>query len=432
MATTTRPITGSRTTRARGLGAPRGGRARSAVGRRSSFSSSTVPVAPANALSRYRRKVSNHPLVACDDPAGWRRGARMNLRALAAADPDTPERQRNCGVVPVGDRVEIRMKDGTAYYCGLETCGNVWLCPVCSAKIHQRRAAELREGLDAWTEYGHSASLVTITVPHDLDDQLSRLVETERAAWKHVTAGACWQRLKRQLGIAGHIIALEFTWGDENGWHPHYHVLLVHDQDLNAAAIATLHGHIHSRLVAACRDHGLRQPDQLHSVRIDPNVSATAAGAYVAKGGDWTPAEEMTRGDLKTSRTGSRTPFQILADYYQTGDIRDLDLWREYSRATRGLAAVRWSRALRCAIAGSDLEQTDEQLATDDVNGLLLLEIPSDIWTRIRLRGLDHAVLVAAERGIDQVGGLITRHGWRAAGGGRDRPAREPAPQVRS
>ena len=91
MATTTRPTTGSRTTRARDLGAPRGGRARSAVGRRSSFSSSPSPDAPANALSRYRRKVSNHPLVTCDDPAGWRRGARMNLRALAAADPDTPD-----------------------------------------------------------------------------------------------------------------------------------------------------------------------------------------------------------------------------------------------------------------------------------------------------------------------------------------------------
>jgi replication protein len=246
----------------------------------------------------------------------------MNLRALAVADPDTPERQRRCGVVPVGDRVEIRIKDGSAYYCGLETCGNVWLCPVCSAKIHHRRAAELRDALSTWEADGHSASLVTITVPHDLGDRLSKLLDAERDAWKHVTQGAAWQRLKRKLGIAGHIIALEFTWGDENGWHPHYHVLLIHDQDLDAAAITQLHAHIHSRLAASCGNHGLRQPDQLHAVRFDPNVSATNAGAYVAKGGDWTPAEEMTRSDLKTGRTGSRTPFQILADYYQTGDTR--------------------------------------------------------------------------------------------------------------
>jgi hypothetical protein len=246
--------------------------------------------------------------VACDDPAGWRRGARMNLRALAAADPDTPRRHCNCGAVPVGDRVEIRVKDGSAYYCGLETCGNVWLCPVCSAKTHHRRATELRDGLTTWEAAGHSASLVTITVPHGLDDRLAKLVDTERAAWKRITQGAAWQRLKRRLGIAGHIMALELTWGDENGWHPHYHVLLVHDQDLNAKAITALHAHIHSRLAASCSDHGLREPDQLHAVRIDPNISATATGAYIAKGGDWTPAEELTRGDLKTSRTGSRTP----------------------------------------------------------------------------------------------------------------------------
>jgi hypothetical protein len=325
----------------------------------------------------------------------------MNLRALAAADPDTPERQRNCGAVPVGDRVEIRIKDGSAYYCGLETCGNVWLCPVCSAKIHHRRAAELRDALTTWETSGHAASLVTITVPHDLADSLRKLVDAERDAWKRVTGGAAWQRLKRKLGIAGHIIAMEFTWGDENGWHPHYHVLVVHDQDLGAAAIAQLHAHIHSRLAASCRDHGLRQPDQLHAVRIDPNVSATAAGAYVAKGGQWTPAEEMARSDLKTSRTGSRTPFQILADYYQTGDTRERDLWSEYGQVARGSSAVRWSRGLRAVMLGpvAAPERTDEQFAAEDVSGELLTIVPMAAWRRIRLAGLDHAVLVAAERG---------------------------------
>jgi len=325
----------------------------------------------------------------------------MNLRALAAADPDTPQRQRNCGAVPVGDRVEIRIKDGSAYYCGLETCGNVWLCPVCSAKIHRRRAAELREALEAWEANGHSASLVTITVPHDLNDPLSRLVEAQKDAWKHVTQGAAWQRIKHRLGIAGHIIALELTWGDENGWHPHYHVLLVHHQDLDAAAITALHGHIHTRLASSCRDHGLRQPDQLHAVRIDPNVSATAAGAYIAKGGDWTPAEEMTRGDLKTSQTISRTPFQILADFYQTGDTNDRGLWHEYCRVTRGLAAVRWSRGLRSVMLGpiTPPDKADEQLASEHVDGELVALFEAAVWSRVRRNGLEHVLLVASEQG---------------------------------
>jgi hypothetical protein len=130
-------------------------------------------------------------------------------------------------------------------------------------------------------------------------------------------------------------------------------------------------------------------------------ISAAAAGAYVAKGGDSTPAEEMTRGDLKTSRAGSRTPLQILADYYETGDTRDRDLWREYSRVTRGLAAVRWSRGLRARMLGpgAQPEQTDEELAAEGVIGNLVGVISPPVWSRIRLAGLELAVLVAAERG---------------------------------
>lgn len=86
----------------------------------------------------------------------------------------------------------------------------------------------------------------------------------------------------------------------------------------------------------------------------------------------------MTRGDLKTSRAGSRTPFQILADYYQAGDTRDRSLWREYARATRHLGAVRWSRGLRVVILGPAAEPalSDEHLAVADVNGELVTVIP--------------------------------------------------------
>jgi hypothetical protein len=237
-------------------------------------------------------------------------------------------------------------------------------------------------------------------VPHDLGDPLSRLVDAERSAWKKVTAGAAWQRLKQRLGIVGHIIALEITWGDDQGWHPHYHVLLLHERDLDAGAIAVVHAHIHSRVAASCRDYRLREPDPLHGVGIDPNVSGTAAGAYIAKGGDWTPAEEMTRGDIKTGRTSSRTPFQILADHYQTGDLRDRHLWQEYRRVTRCLAAVRWSRGLRAVMLGpaAEPERTDEELA-EDINGEPVAVIPLSVWLRIRIAGLEHAVLAAAERG---------------------------------
>jgi len=109
----------------------------------------------------------------------------------------------------------------------------------------------------------------------------------------------------------------------------------------------------------------------------------------------------MARGDLKTGRTGSRIPFQILADYYQAGDTHDRDLWHEYSRVTRGLAAVRWSRGLRTQILGSAAmpQRTDAELASEEVSGELLTAIGVEVWWRLRLAGLDLAVLVAAESG---------------------------------
>ena len=209
-------------------------------------------------------------------------------------------------------------------------------------------------------------------------------------------------------------IALEFTWGDQSGWHPHYHVLLVHNEHISANAIAAIHRHVRSRLAASCREFGLRDPDQLHAVRIDPNVSATAASTYIAKGDRWTPAEEMSRADLKTGRSGSRTPFQILADYYQSGDVRDRNLWHEFGYVTRGLAAVRWSRGLQHAMVGPEVEpeRTDEELAANDVRGELIAVLPPDAWSRVRLAGLEHALLVAAERnGLAEVNSLIAHTG---------------------
>lgn len=122
----------------------------------------------------------------------------------------------------------------------------------------------------------------------------------------------------------------------------------------------------------------------------------------------------MARGDLKTSRTGSRTPFQILTDYYQTGDTRDRDLWREYSRVTRGLADVRCSGGLRAVMLRPEAEpeRTDEDLAVEDVNGELAAVVPIDVWSRIRLAGLDQAVLVAAENGaLNAVNALMSQSG---------------------
>ena len=80
---------------------------------------------------------------------------------------------------------------------------------------------------------------------------------------------------------------------------------------------------------------------------------------------------------------------------------RDRNLWREYCRATRGLAAVRWSRGLRVNMLGlcAKLERTDEELAAEDVSGEFGNFYRTCGLVSSPIAGLDLAALVAAQLG---------------------------------
>lgn len=45
----------------------------------------------------------------------------------------------------------------------------------------------------------------------------------------------------KRLGYKGRLVATEVTHG-VNGWHPHYHVIMFFDHEVNAQALQTLLG----------------------------------------------------------------------------------------------------------------------------------------------------------------------------------------------
>jgi integrase len=67
----------------------------------------------------------------------------------------------------------------TAGYSGLASCGSVWACPQCAAKIATRRADELSKVMRAVDEAGGSAFLLTLTMRHERGDRLG-LTRDER------------------------------------------------------------------------------------------------------------------------------------------------------------------------------------------------------------------------------------------------------------
>src|SRR5207248_2300582 len=80
-------------------------------------------------------------------------------------------------------------------------------------------------------------------------------------------------------------------------------------------------------------------------------------------------AQELTRADLKHGRAGSLMPFDILAGFFETGDMALLDLWREYERETFGRSVIRFTKGLRARLL-HEAEKTDEELAALEVGGV--------------------------------------------------------------
>ncbi len=73
-----------------------------------------------------------------------------------------------------------------ARYGNLQTCGSVWACPVCGAKITERRKIELTAALVAAKELGWVVVMATYTVRHNASDALPDLLGEQAATARKV------------------------------------------------------------------------------------------------------------------------------------------------------------------------------------------------------------------------------------------------------
>jgi hypothetical protein len=310
------------------------------------------------------------------------------------------KRIRSCGKAPLGSAIAIRKRDGVAHFAGLETCGSVHACPVCMAKILTRRAGEVSAAADNWYRAGNSVVMLNLTMAHDDAMRLGKLLKVVAKAWRNVQGTRRWRALRDCYELEHLIKSLEHTHGD-NGWHPHLHVLVFFRGELTAAALAEVGAYIKAKWSAELVKAGYRPCDPVHGVTLVPCYSAAEAGAYIAKTTDGRAVgNEMARADLKRGRGNHRTPNEILENFRLTGDKRDLMLWREYERATKGHQRISWSNGARAELLPGP-EESDEEIASEEVGGDLLGTVGRNDWYRkvVPVMGRPAAVLEAAEAG---------------------------------
>lgn len=254
---------------------------------------------------------------------------------------------------------------GTCSYKGLQTCGSVWACPCCAAKISERRRVELHSAIDAHAAAGGQVLLATLTTPHTRRDVLSEVLAAQAKALDYLNTDRASRKLFDALGCIGKIRALEVTNGrlrpSNNGWHPHYHILLFvrSGVDLKAAQ-----ADLYVRWAAACSKAGLGVPSVRHGVKLD---DGSKAAAYASK---WGLESEMTKGHTKKATDGE-TPFDLLRAVLASGDKHAGVLFREFAETFKGKRQLHWSKGLKKMFGIGDC--SDEELAAkqDDLASLI-------------------------------------------------------------
>lgn len=321
-------------------------------------------------------------------------------------------RTNNCLRVRQGSKqiqVHKSVQHGTASYSGLQTCGSVWACPVCAAKIAERRRTEIIAAMAAHNASGGCVHMLTLTAPHQRADDLAQLLAKQAKALNSFWNDRQTKAVLLEMGTVGQIRALEVTHGrkssQNNGWHPHYHVLLFNGLEPHLMRFKSLLDEemiewtfrLYSVWARVCVKAGLGEPSLAHGLKLD---DGSRAAKYVSK---WGLEDEMTKGHTKKALHGE-TPFDFLRALVDNPEDRQAAaLFIEFARVFKGKRQLHWSRGLKDRYAIGD--KTDDELAKEkeDEFAVLLGTLTIEQWRD-----------VLAVEGRGEVLSLAARGGWPA------------------
>ena len=344
--------------------------------------------------------------LAASDAREARRDARRKRYSSRAKLWDLSDlpRVRSCGRVSVieGGIVQLRGKAGNecrAGYGGLATCGSVWACPVCSAKIAMTRIAEMQKAI-AWNDArGGVTALATFTLSHHSGQTLTAVWDGLSTAWRKMTNKRAWRKLRKGIGNDHYIRVVEVTYG-VNGWHVHVHVVLFFDHQVESWEVKNLEVDLYVEWHKALSALGLKASRE-HGVdirRCSTGLTLEKLGEYLNK-----MAFEAMGGRFKKGRAGGRNPHEILSDVLATGLADDMDLWWDWERGSKGRQQVVWSNGFKDAVGIDDV--TDEEIAAALEDGATYLEIPGVSWREMR-----HVAVELLE--AFESGGMTGAAGW--------------------
>lgn len=283
-------------------------------------------------------------------------------------------RVAKCLWVPHSVTIDILhdLEHQKSHYGGLCTCGSVWDCANCAAKISERRRDELACGISHYNEAQVGCiAIVTYTIRHTRFDDLKSLLSAFLGAHKKIREGNGYVWFREKYGLVGTIRCLEVTWGYDTGWHPHVHELMffgnpTFDQEACRA-------YLWQKWQRKTELAGL----SVNRKAFDFNLTRGAVADYIAKYGrepiktPWGVEAEMTKAHIKQGRLSGRfTPFGLLLAIHM-GHTELIPVFREYATYFKGKRQLQWSNGLKLMLGIA--EKSDEEIASEMREEAILL-----------------------------------------------------------
>ena len=284
-----------------------------------------------------------------------------------------------------------------ARFTGLQTCGSVWHCPVCSARVSEFRRKQIREMVDIWQKSGKGVIFITNSIRHDFDDDLRLMLSNVLdVVWNRYINHRTYKNIRKELGYIGRVRAVEVTYG-VNGWHPHIHEIWMIDKPLSESALKRIRSLLFRVWNTTLCNAGMSPVSLARGITVQ---NGSNASDYISKFGQepkWDIGRELTQGHSKQSSRKGRTPFDLLRDSVR-GDSNASRLFKEYAIAFSGKRQLYFSTGLKDFFQ-LDEKSDDEIAASAEFDTVHLAHIDSESWRLILMYGSRAVVLLLARSG---------------------------------
>lgn len=359
---------------------------------------SSSPCEGKNAVKDLTRAKRKERFKALSQARAWL--LPLALQAKPDAHPGDSYSTIDCKWSRIAPTVEIFYSSTheTAFYGGISSCASVWACPVCCAKIQERRRGELAQLLDWTYANGHQAQMVTFTFPHTRFDSLPDLLSKQRAAFKKLRSGKVWDAFKKRYGYVGLVRSLEVLHG-RNGWHPHTHELFI-TRPLSVGEQSAFYDFVITRWMKACAAVGLLDMADETAVKyfgahsVDCRFKCSGSD-YLAKqdaGRSWGVDREIASSRSKIGRGVHPHEFLIRQE------PGDKDRYLDFIHGMKGSRQLYWSTGLKKLVDIKD--KTDAEAEAEKLeNSITLGALTPGQWNIIRANDARAEALAASEAG---------------------------------